>query len=100
VRFIVFQKSLSIIAAVLIVSAVGFAPKMVRVAQASECSSSDRIDASSADSARRKMEKAGFLQVHDLKKGCDNFWHGQGAKDGAETRIVLSPQGDVLTEGN
>jgi hypothetical protein len=93
-------KSLPIIAAVLFVSAMSFAPAIMRTAQASECSPSDRIDASSADSAKKKMEKAGFLQVHDLKKGCDNFWHGQGAKDGAETRIVLSPQGDVLTEGN
>lgn len=62
------------------------------------CSPNDRIDGSTADQARRKIEAAGYEQVRDLKKGCDNFWHGQATKDGAAVNVVLSPDGKVMTE--
>jgi hypothetical protein len=63
------------------------------------CSASDKIDGSTADSARRKMTAAGYRQVRDLKKGCDNYWHGKAVKDGGATNVVLSPRGDVMPEG-
>lgn len=88
------------IAAALVLLAGAAGPRFVRGAQASECSAADRIDGSSADMARRKMEKAGFSQVRDLKKGCDNFWHGNATKDGAAVNVVLSPQGNVMVEGD
>jgi len=69
-------------------------------AQASECQPGERIDGSSAESARVKMEKAGFHSVRDLKKGCDNFWHGSTVRDGQMVHVVLSPQGRVMIEGN
>ena len=50
--------------------------------------------------ARKKIEAAGFQTIHDLSKGCDNFWHGQAAKDGKPVNVVLSPQGQVTIEGN
>ena len=39
------------------------------------------------------MESAGFHQVRDLKKGCDNFWHGMAVKDGSQSHVALTPQG-------
>jgi hypothetical protein len=94
------QKSFVIVASALILFALSCAPRIVSEAQASECAAGEKIDNSTADSAMKKMTQAGYLQIHDLKKGCDNFWHGKATKDGAAVNIVLSPQGKVMTEGN
>jgi hypothetical protein len=64
------------------------------------CLPGAKIDKSTAAQARTKMEKAGYRQVHDLKKGCDNYWHGLATKDGKQTRVVVSPQGEVMPEGD
>jgi hypothetical protein len=92
--------SFGVLAATVIMVAVGLGPLAMRDAQASECAAGQTIDKSTADTARAKMEKAGFRQIQDLKKGCDNFWHGQATKDNAAVHIVLSPQGQVMTEGD
>jgi hypothetical protein len=63
------------------------------------CEPGDKVDRSTADDARRKIEKAGYRKVSELKKSCANFWHGKALKDGAETRVVLSPLGEVHPEG-
>lgn len=57
-----------------------------------------KIDGSTADDARRKMAAAGYTEITDLKKGCDNFWHGQAIKDGRLTGVVLAPDGEVRSE--
>ena len=64
------------------------------------CSSSDRIDGSTADQAKHKMEAAGYSNVTGLQKGCDNYWHAVAMKDGASVGVVLSPAGEVMTEGS
>lgn len=64
------------------------------------CEAGTKIDASTADMAKQKIEHAGFRSVRDLKKGCDNFWHGKAVKDGVEGFVVLSPQGDVMPESD
>jgi hypothetical protein len=69
-------------------------------AQAAGCDVSDRIDGSTLDGARKRMEKAGYHKVKFLKKSCDNFWHAKAEKDGAPINIVLSPKGFVIAEGN
>jgi hypothetical protein len=58
------------------------------------------IDGSTAEDARRAMTAAGYQQIHDLRKGCDNFWHGQAMKNGTPVRIVMSPDGEVMLEGD
>jgi hypothetical protein len=87
-------------AAALMVLAAGPGPRIVSVARASGCDAGDKIDGSTADAAKKKIESAGFQQVSDLKKGCDNFWHGKAVKDGSESHVVLTPQGQVAREGN
>ncbi len=87
-------------AAALIAIAAGPGPQMVRGAAASGCIAGERLDSSTADTAKKKIERAGFQQVQDLKKGCDNFWHGKAAREGAEVYVVLSPQGEVMREGD
>jgi hypothetical protein len=85
---------------VLFAIALGGDLRIVTAANASECSAGEKIDGSSAESARMKMQKAGFPAVRGLKKGCDNFWHGSMLRDGQTVHVVLSPQGQVMVEGN
>jgi hypothetical protein len=77
-----------------------FSVSLTSPAWASGCDAGDRIDGSSMETAKKKIEKAGFHKVTDLKKSCDNFWHARADKDGAMINIALSPQGDVMIEGN
>ena len=60
----------------------------------------ERVDGTTADSARQKIQKAGYTQVRDLKKGCDSVWHGTALKAGAAVRVLVNPQGQVMEEGN
>lgn len=64
------------------------------------CHFGEIIDGSTADDARRAIEAAGFRDVHDLKKSCDNFWHGRATLNGQPVNVVLSPAGKVMLEGN
>jgi len=67
--------------------------------QIAGCLSGEKIDGSSVESAKKKMEMAGFSQIRGLKKGCDNFWHATSVREGDTINIVLSPQGLVRVEG-
>jgi len=75
-------------------------PFLIPSAQASGCDATDRIDNSTVDSAKNKLERAGFNEIRELKKSCDNFWHGKAVKDGVQVNVALSPQGEAITEGN
>ena len=63
------------------------------------CSAGDSIDGTTADYAKGKFEAAGYAQVRDLTKGCDNFWHGTAMKDGVSVNVLLTPEGEVMQEG-
>lgn len=89
-----------IAAAILVCVVSGSGPQLIGSVQATECWIGDKIDNSSTENARKKMEAENFRQVNDLRKGCDNFWHAKATKDGAVVNIVLSPQGKVMIEGN
>lgn len=64
------------------------------------CTEGEAIDGSTADDARAKIEAAGYSDVVVTSKGCDNFWHATGIRDGMPVNLVLSPEGTVMTEGN
>jgi hypothetical protein len=64
------------------------------------CEPGERIDASTAEQAKKRIESAGFGQVRDLRKGCDNVWHGTAMKGGAAVRVAVQPQGQVMQEGD
>lgn len=66
-----------------------------------QCDPGTRLDKTTANDARKKMEAAGYRQVKDLKKGCDSAWHGRAVnRQGAAVDVVITPQGDVLLETN
>lgn len=62
------------------------------------CDPGDKPDNTTATDARRKLEAAGYRQARDLKKGCDNVWHGKAVKDGRPVNVALSPRGEVFIE--
>jgi hypothetical protein len=64
------------------------------------CHFGEAIDGSTADDVRRKIEAAGFADVRDLKKSCDNFWHGTATFTGRAVNVVLSPSGKVMLESD
>ena len=64
------------------------------------CQFGEVIDGSTANDARKKIESAGLTDVHDLKKSCDNFWHGQANFSGRPVNVVLSPSGKVMLESD
>jgi hypothetical protein len=64
------------------------------------CAPTDKIDGSTAADARKKMEAAGFTDVTQLYKGCDNVWHGQARANGNAVNVMVGPDGVVRQEGN
>lgn len=93
------KASIASAAAVLALAAVLATPGFVGTAAAA-CEPGAKVDASTANDAKKRFEKAGYRSVKVGKKGCDNYWHGMGVKDGAESRIVLSPSGEVRPEND
>lgn len=76
------------------------APSIPAARAGGNCDPGDRIDNSTATQAKQKIEAAGYAQVQDLRKGCDNVWHSEGLKNGTEVHLALSPTGEVLPEGD
>ncbi|MCC6468127.1 MAG: PepSY domain-containing protein [Alphaproteobacteria bacterium] len=64
------------------------------------CDPEDKPDKTTATDARKRLEAAGYRQVSDLKKGCDNVWHGRATKDGAAVSVIVTAQGQVMLETN
>jgi hypothetical protein len=64
------------------------------------CSAADKIDGSTANDARQKMEAAGYTVVTALYKGCDNVWHGQARASGNAVNVMVGPDGVVRQEGS
>lgn len=65
------------------------------------CDAGDRIDGTTAAQTKKKIEAAGYKQVRDLTKGCDNYWHAAViGKDGMPGNVVVTPEGQVKPEGN
>ena len=62
------------------------------------CEFGERIDGSSATDAKRRIESAGFQNVRDLRKGCDNVWHARASAYGQDINVALSPEGQVMRE--
>jgi hypothetical protein len=64
------------------------------------CEAGDHINGSTAQWAADKAKQAGYTQISMEKKGCDNYWHGLGSKDGQQGRFVVAPDGSVTPERN
>jgi hypothetical protein len=87
-----------VVGSVLMLIAISVAP-LAGIAYAA-CSASDIINSTTASDAARRIESAGYTQVQDLAKSCDNAWHGTALLNGTRTRVVWTGEGQVLTEGD
>jgi len=69
--------------------------------QIAGCDAGVKIDGTTAEQTKKRIEAAGYKQVHDLAKACDNVWHGTAVnKDGVAGNVMVTPQGEVMPEGN
>jgi len=74
------------------------ASTMVQIAG---CDAGVKIDGTTAEQTKKHIEAAGYTQVRDLTKACDNVWHGTAVnKDGTAGNVLVTPQGEVMPEGN
>jgi hypothetical protein len=82
------------VAAALALPVAGFAPPAF-----ADCPPGTQIDDSTADWARDQFRQAGYEDVAELEKGCDNYWHGVAMTGDQQQRVVVSPDGEVMKEG-
>jgi hypothetical protein len=69
--------------------------------QVAGCEAGDKIDGTTEAQTKKRIEAAGYTQVRDLTKACDNVWHGNAVnKDGTPGNVMVTPQGEVMPEGN
>lgn len=93
--------AMTVIAAGLAMSALTMPAGAQQTNQLANCDSGDRIDGTTAAQTKKKVEAAGFSQVRDLTKGCDNFWHGVAvSKDGTSINVLITPDGQVKQDGD
>ena len=64
------------------------------------CAPGERIDGTTAEMAKRRIESAGYSGVRMEHKGCDNVWHGFATRGGTSGRVAVSPSGQVMPEGD
>jgi hypothetical protein len=88
------------IAAVLAVAVPAGAMAQDATQATNNCSAGDKIDGSTANDARKKMEAAGYTDVTALYKGCDNVWHGQARANGNAVNVMVGSDGVVRQEGS
>ena len=48
--------------------------------------------------AKDRIEKAGFIEVKDLKKDDNGIWMAAGMKDGKAVMVALDYQGNVVAK--
>lgn len=89
----------AVLAVSLMIAPVIMGPPSFTAAQAA-CEPGDKIDATTAEQAKKRAEAAGFTAVKMVRKGCDNTWHGTGMKGGAPVNIAVSASGQVNQEGD
>lgn len=64
------------------------------------CDPGDKLDKTTLEETRQKVEKAGYTDGRDWRKGCDNVWHVTATKNGAQFHVAVLPDGHVVREGD
>lgn len=64
------------------------------------CHFGEQIDNSTAEDVRQTLNQAGYTSITELKKSCDNNWHGIATLNGVTTRVMITPEGRVVPEGD
>jgi hypothetical protein len=64
------------------------------------CHFGEQIDSSTAEDVRQILSQAGYTSITGLKKSCDNNWHGIATRNGTTTRVMITPEGRIVHEGD
>lgn len=64
------------------------------------CHFGEQIDSSTAENVRQTLSQAGYTSITELKKSCDNNWHGIASLNGITTRVMVTPEGRIVPEGD
>jgi hypothetical protein len=64
------------------------------------CHFGEQIDSSTAEDVRQILSQAGYTSITGLKKSCDNNWHGIATLNGTTTRVMITPEGRIVHEGD
>jgi len=64
------------------------------------CENGVKIDKTTVEETRKKLEQAGYRNLRDWRKGCDNSWHATGMRNGERVGVALLPDGHVVKEGD
>ena len=48
--------------------------------------------------ATERILAQGYSEISQLSRGCDNVWHALAFAEGDPVSVLVTPQGDVLTE--
>lgn len=105
-RDTIFLKTVLLAIALALLTAVLMAPPNRADAQDSmsqptnNCAPTDKIDSSTAEQAKQKLEAAGYTDITGLNKGCDNVWHAQARSSGNAVNVMVAPDGSVNQETN
>ncbi len=75
-------------------------PNFISPAWAS-CDPGTKLDKTTVADIRKILTKAGYTDIHGLRKGCDNTWHGTAAKPGAASAgVAILSDGRVVHDGD
>jgi hypothetical protein len=72
---------------------------LIAVAHAA-CETGTALDKTTVEQIRDRLIKAGFKAPTQLRKGCDNTWHGAAMKDGQQINVAVTPDGHIVQEGD
>ncbi len=72
---------------------------LISIAQAA-CNPGTRLDKTTVEQIRDRLSKAGYRNLANLRKGCDNSWHGTAMKDGEQVNVAVTTDGHVVIEGD
>jgi hypothetical protein len=63
------------------------------------CHFGEKIDDTTVNDVQRILIEGGYTSITGLRKGCDNFWHGQAMLNGALTNVMVTPDGRIVPGG-
>jgi hypothetical protein len=64
------------------------------------CETSEKVDKTTVEETRKRLEQAGYKNIRNWRKGCDNAWHATAIKNGTAVNVAVLPDGHVVKEGD
>jgi len=64
------------------------------------CENGEKIDKTTVEDTRKRLEQAGYKNIRNWRKGCDNAWHATAIQDGAQVSVAVLPDGHIVKEGD